>query len=58
MCSSRTDKSVSHFGHVCLCECLQKQTMWHGHVCSVVNMQRAGPYRLDVSLQDAHGVAK
>jgi hypothetical protein len=58
MRSSRTEKSVSHFRDVCLCECLQERTMWHGHVCTVVSMQRAGPYRLGVSLQDAHGVAK
>jgi hypothetical protein len=58
MRSSRTDKSVSHFWHICLCECVQERTMWYCHKCTVESMQRAGPYGLGVHLQYAHDVAK
>jgi hypothetical protein len=58
MRSSRTDKGVSHFRHIRLCECVQERTMWHSHMCTVKGMQGVRPYRLGVSLQYAHGVAK
>jgi hypothetical protein len=58
MSSSRTDKGVSHFRHVRLCECIQERAMWHRHVCAVKGVQCVRPYWLGVSLQDVHGVAK
>jgi hypothetical protein len=58
MSSSMTGKGVSHFEHIRLCECVQERTMWHSHVCAMKGMQRVRPYRLGVSLQDAHGIAK
>jgi hypothetical protein len=58
MGSSRTKKGVSHFRHACLCECVQERTMWHSHIHTVESMQSVGTYRLGVSLQNTHGIAK
>jgi hypothetical protein len=58
MRSSRTDKGVSHFRHVRLCECVQERTTWHSHVGTVKCMQRVRPHWLGVYLQHAHSVTK
>jgi hypothetical protein len=58
MRSSRTDKGMPHSTHVCLCECVQEPAMWQSHIGAVESMQRVGPYRLGVSLQNTHSVAK
>jgi hypothetical protein len=58
MCSSRTEKGVSDFRHMCLCKCVQEQTMWHSHIGAMEGMQCVSPYGLGVNLQYAHGVAE